>query len=89
MKPDTQLEAWQAIQDSLCKKQNEVLQVIKSAPKSGKTLFELVDALEWPVNRISGRVRELSQKGLIVDSGARRINPASGKNGIVWIYVKQ
>lgn len=83
---DTQAKAWADLQESIGIKQREVLKAIKKAGKSGKTLFELVEALEWPVNRVSGRVTELSSKGLIVDSGQRRINPESGKHGIVWTF---
>lgn len=85
MRPSTQLEAWDALQDSVEGKRLRVLSTIKSK-RNGLTLFEICNNLKWPVNRVSGRVTELRKKGLIVDSGQRRINPSSGKNGIVWVY---
>ena len=82
---DTQLESWNNIKDSIGDRQYEVYKEIRKAKANGRTLFELVDSLQWPVNNISGRVTELSRKGHIEDSGERRVNPASGKKGVVWV----
>ena len=77
---DTQKEAWWSIQDKLTEKQERVLAEITKAPA---TLFELSARLAWPINRLSGRVTELSDKGKIVPVG-ERTNPDSGRKGIVW-----
>lgn len=61
-----------------------VLEAIRK--NHGATLFELVRILNWPVNRISGRVTELAKRGLIVEVGAK-INPESGKRGAVWAWI--
>ena len=82
-RPETQTECWKDIKDNLTGTRREVLDRISEVPQ-GKTLFELVETLGWPINRISGRVTELHQKDAIVDSGDRRINPSSGRRCVVW-----
>lgn len=82
MIPETQLDAFRQLKNAN-EKRSLVFRAIDSY--GSLTLFELVKILQWPVNRISGRVRELSKQGKIKDSGLRRINPESGKSGIVWV----
>lgn len=77
---DTQLAAYNGL-TNLKGKRLAVAQAIGSCPG---TLVEIAFRLGWPINRVSGRVTELSRAGVVVDSGHRRINPDSGKNGIVW-----
>ncbi len=84
--PDTQLSAWEEIQNSVEGKRAIVYNIIKNS-KKGATLFEIQKALGWSVNRISGRVTELQQDDRIRDSGKRRANPESGRNAIVWEVV--
>lgn len=81
---DTQLDAWDDLQETVAGKRQRVLVAIQESKNHGATLFELSNILNWPINRVSGRVTELSKLGLIVDSKERRINPSSGKKGIVW-----
>lgn len=81
---DTQIDAWESIQDKLPESRSKVLSLIRSAD-GGATLFELVGWLGWPINRISGRVTELARDSLICDSGYRRVNPISGRPNIVWV----
>lgn len=81
--PDTQLTAWDELQNTVEGKRAIVFDVIKNS-KKGATLFEIQKALGWSVNRISGRVTELQQDDRIRDSGKRRANPESGRNAIVW-----
>ena len=82
MRPDTQMGAYFAL-DNLRDKQKVVADAI-SRQAHGATLFELTKIIDWPINRISGRVTELAEMSVIVDSGIRRKNPASGRPGIVW-----
>ena len=42
----------------------EVLAAIAARGQRGATTDELVDLMGWPVNRISGRVTELVERGL-------------------------
>lgn len=81
---DTQLAAYDELQPTVSEKRKRVLDVIAKSPSA---LFDICSILGWPVNRVSGRVTELAEQGLIVDSGSRKINPASGKKGIVWRIV--
>lgn len=82
---DTQLAAYDEVLPTLSDKRKTVYDVIASRPSA---LWEICNTLRWPVNRVSGRVTELSGLNLIVDSGDRRVNPASGKNGIVWSVLR-
>lgn len=83
MRPETQLAAWQEVQDELPEKRRIVFQMI-ARHERGVTLFQLVNLLNWPVNSISGRLTELERSGRIEDSGTREVNPATGKRAIVW-----
>lgn len=87
MKPETQLDSWDSLQETISSKRLKVFKAIES--NEGATLFELTKILNWPVNRVSGRVTELAKNELIVDSGTRRTNPESGKTGIVWTICKE
>lgn len=78
---DTQQEAWGALNPKIGERQAVVLSELQRGPA---TLFELTERLMLPVNRVSGRITELHDKGMIADTGTRRINPQSGKRGIVW-----
>lgn len=80
--PETQIDSFHSLEQKEVK-QSQVFEAIKA--NNGATLFELVQILDWPVNRISGRVSELKRFGLIKDSGTRKTNPESNKPGIVWI----
>jgi predicted transcriptional regulator len=82
---DTQRAAYDEIQPTVSEKRARVLAVITKSPSA---LFDICSALGWPVNRVSGRVTELAEQGLIEDSGSRKVNPASGKKGIVWRAVE-
>lgn len=82
---DTQHESWDALQEKLSVCQQAVCAEIAKTGGEGATLFELVRTMRIPVNRISGRVRELADASIVYDSGRRRTNPESGKRGIVWV----
>lgn len=81
--PDTQREAWSDLQENIGDKQRKVFDVIKNSD-SGVALFQIANRLNWPINRVSGRVTELKNASLIEDSGKRVVNPDSGKKAIVW-----
>jgi predicted transcriptional regulator len=48
------------------------------------TVHEMAVHLRLPVPSVQPRFSELARMGLIQDSGARRVNAASGKRAIVW-----
>lgn len=81
--PETQLKSWDELQGTIGAKQQAVLSLIKKS-SNGLALFQISKFLQWPINRVSGRVTELKNFGLIVDSGNRVVNPESGKKAIVW-----
>lgn len=82
---DTQIDSWDSLQPTISEKRQKVLDRIIDSDYRGMTLFELEEVLQWPINRISGRVTELAKMGRIIDSFHRRTNPKSNKAGIVWI----
>ena len=86
MATDTQLQAWSDKQESLPRSQKLVLSALALGGPS--TSFEVARILGQPINRISGRITELREKGKIKDSGERTINPDSGKRVIVWCVQK-
>lgn len=80
----TQLESFNGVRETRNASQTIILHTIKMRGDNGATLFELVNELGWPVNRISGRVTELASRELVYPSLETRVNPDSGKKGIVW-----
>lgn len=80
--PKTQIDAFKTLKNLPNKRQVVYSEIGNSG--IGMTLFELSGSLSWTINRVSGRVTELKDRGLIVDSGDRRVNPESGKRAIVW-----
>jgi hypothetical protein len=84
MMRETSLEAFEGIKAGLPEKRMKVLDAIGKTGSQGATLFELVKILERPVNEISGRVTELAEGELIIDTG-RRVNPDTERAATVWI----
>lgn len=82
--PETQIEAWESIQDKLPESRREVLHVIAAAGALGISTVAISETLKWPINCVSGRITELHDSGLVKDSGRRCINP-SGKRAILWV----
>jgi len=79
---ETSEQAYHEIRDSLPDSRRAVLEAIASAP-GGLTLYEVARKLGRPEHTISGRITELKKAGLVIDSGIRRINPASNKGAAV------
>lgn len=65
--------------------QRMVLRSIRHAKKAGRTAEECAIALRLPRVSAQPRTSELKAKGLILDSGRRRINRSSGKRAVVWV----
>lgn len=65
--------------------QRLVLGSIRRAQKAGRTAEEVANALQLPRVTAQPRTSELKAKGLIFDSGQRRINRSSGKRAVVWV----
>jgi DNA-binding transcriptional regulator GbsR (MarR family) len=84
---DTSLAAYDDIRDTLSAKRAKVLGIIKML--DGATLYEISKNLGWSINRVSGRVTELCDLGIVEDPGDRKVNPSSGKNCIIWKPVRK
>jgi hypothetical protein len=80
---DTSLEAAKSIVGKIAEQRTEVYRAIVRAGKDGRTWSELVEQLAVSPTA-NGRVSELRDAGLIVDSGRRR-KTSAGRNAVVWI----
>lgn len=84
---DTSRAAAEAISAEAPRLRELVLEQIRNAGRAhGLTADEAARRLRRSVLAIRPRVTELSNAGLIRDSGARRSN-ASGRGAIVWVVV--
>lgn len=61
----TQLMSWEQIKPDLGRRQLEVYGAIKKMPRSNR---ELSVGLGLPINSITGRVKELRDKGLVCEN---------------------
>jgi hypothetical protein len=84
---DTSIDAADSIIDSINELQRTILAFIldtEGEDVTGATCDEIEEELGLKHQTASARVRELSQRGLIVDSGDRRPT-RSGRQAIVWV----
>lgn len=65
--------------------QRIVLGVIRRAKWAGRTAEETSVDCDMPRVAVQPRTSELKAKGLIFDSGRRRVNRSSGKRAVVWV----
>lgn len=84
---DTQLQAWDWVKEGLGGRHDQLLGLLRQS-KKGVTLFEACAFFNLPPNQLSGRFTELAEQGRVVDSGNRRVNPATGVNAVVWKMAK-
>tara|TARA_R110000744_G_scaffold94234_1_gene181981 strand:+ start:662 stop:913 length:252 start_codon:yes stop_codon:yes gene_type:complete len=61
------LDSYEDLKDKLTQRQVQVLQELKSL-KTGTNRM-IAKSLGWDINRITGRVTELREKGLVVSAG--------------------
>lgn len=83
---DTQLESWVQTQRTRGRVQQAYLECI--AARGGATCWEVAQVFHVHMNSVSGRLTELTNEGVIHDSGQRKPNPQTGKKGIVWTTEK-
>jgi hypothetical protein len=81
---DTSIAAAEAVAPKLGRLQKLALDAIRNRCAFGLTADELAEVLGLDRYSIQPRTSELSRKGLIADSGRRRLN-ATGKRAIVWV----
>lgn len=81
--PETQSGAYKELKDSgrLGPNQQRVYEEICKEPAA---MYQLSMRLGWPINSITGRVRELVQLKKIEDSGEIKVNPDTNRPAIVW-----
>jgi predicted ArsR family transcriptional regulator len=78
--PDTSRRAASSVNPTAL--EAKVFGALKSNP-SGLTSFEIADVLRLHLVTVSPRLRPLVNRGLVEDSGQRRIG-ASGRKQTVW-----
>lgn len=77
----TSLEAYDYIQKTLGEKQLKVYLCLEDLESANNTI--LAKRLNWSINRITPRVLELREKGLIIQDGIRKC-PITHRNTIFW-----
>ncbi|UXC89504.1 MULTISPECIES: hypothetical protein [unclassified Sphingobium] len=82
---ETGREAAEAISDKLGRLQRQVFNAVKGRGTNGLTPEEAADLLAIDRVSVQPRFSELKAKGLIADSGKRRVNPSSHKRAVVWV----
>jgi len=76
----TSIEAYECIYDDLGKKQKEVYDVIESS--DGLCNQDIAEILGWGINRVTPRVKELRDFGL-VRQGGYKLN-SNGYRVMTW-----
>ena len=82
---ETSLLAYRETQPRIGEKQAEVLKVLRAARDTDVdfTNCELAYALDWPINTVTPRVKELRGFGLVVLSRKRRCE-RTGRLAMAW-----
>ncbi len=62
--------------------QNE-MRVLAALADGDKTDYEICAFLDMPMNRVQPRRSTLAARGIVIDSGERRLTPY-GKQAVVW-----
>lgn len=75
----TSLDAYHAIETGLTTRQREVMLFIHGRYTNCMfTRKELAAGLQWPINRVTGRVCELVALGFLEDTGNRIVEDGHG-----------
>jgi DNA-binding Lrp family transcriptional regulator len=85
MLQQTSLEAFELIKPKINANQRIILDVIEGAA-CDMTGMEIAKYLGWSVNRVTPRVLELRQKGLLKGCGVRKCG-VTGYNAVGWVGV--
>ncbi len=87
MMSQTSLEAYQRLKDegALGKRQSQVWAMLRSVGPCNNR--ELAEAMEWSINRVTGRINELDSYGFVrlVDI---RVDPKTDRSAKVWEAVR-
>ena len=82
----TQLEAFHALQNLSGKRKivyDEIKRFTKAPRYRGLTNREIADRLGWEINRVTGRVTELFDRGMIL-TNETRLHVKTNRNHTVW-----
>jgi hypothetical protein len=79
---DTSLKAYQEITADLCDKQQAVIKAVVSFSRPVCNA-ELAAKLDWPINCITPRVKELRDRGILADAG-KKPGPPAGRQVHHW-----
>jgi hypothetical protein len=82
---ETGREAAEAIAPKLGRLQRMVREVVAGRGAQGITPEEAADVLGLDRVSVQPRFSELKAKGIVADSGLRRVNPSSRKRAVVWV----
>jgi predicted ArsR family transcriptional regulator len=77
---DTSLHSWYELQSKLGDRQKKVLDEIRKEPS---TNAEIAARLEWPINCVTPRCKELREMGLVEDAGKVKCK-ATGRTAHLW-----
>ena len=82
----TQLEAFHALQNLSGKRKivyDEIKRFTKDPRYRGLSNREIADRLGWEINRVTGRVTELFDRGMILTKETR-LNASTNRQHTVW-----
>lgn len=77
----TSLAAYESIQAELNTKQEKVFDALTQLGSMCNQ--EIADVLGWPINTVTPRVKELREKGLVVERRRAKYEP-TGRTCIFW-----
>lgn len=77
----TQVDAFDSIKQKLGAKQRAVAHALKILGEASNK--DLSKSLGWPINRVTGRVTELVNRG-IVTSNSTKVDPETNRTVTVW-----
>lgn len=85
---ETSREAAEAFAPKLGRLQSMVRDLAARRCAAGLTPEEGSDLTGIPYSSLQPRFSELKRKGILVDSGLRRISPTSRKRVVVWVLAE-
>lgn len=86
--PETAFEAAESVAKAAKSREAKALALIRSREQRGCIADEVADYFEWERYSSRPRLSQLKARGLIFDSGQRRIG-ASGRRQVVWIAARK
>ena len=79
---DTQRESWEQTQEKMGAQDARILAAIRES--QGLANYELCGIVGRPAHGVSGSLTRLRERGLIEDTGDRKLGPSTARKQIVW-----